>query len=347
VNSLPTRVHTAQHATQAGSRASREARRSSRFRFGSIAMSDEASPSPPVSFEHGDAVGPVILGLGGTLLVLAMVMYIAREPERAWPEYFAHRAKAKRRETMQMLFQRTVAEFIGTFFVVVTIELTAGQSRAPLAPLAIGSALMAMTFAFGHVSGAHFNPAITLSVFVRGKIEPIPAFAYLAAQLIGAFGGAAVELITVGDSCINAPLGDPGRCGAGFPFKSFLYHDDPGVPFLTEFLYTFMLCTVYLNVASSRAQEHNSFFGLAVGFALMVGAVAAGDISGGCFNPAVGTALPAIHGNHQSIWLYWIPPCLGAALASVIFRFVTSLSDDYIDSQQEIMEISARQLSAR
>jgi len=298
------------------------------------------SPLVPGGFEHGDAVGPVLLGVAGFLAAMMMIIYIAREPTRSWPEYFMHRSNSAKKATLTALFQRCVAEFIGTFFLTATIELTAGQSRAPLSPLAIGSTLMCLTFALGHVSGGHFNPAITLAVLFRGKIEPIPTIVYIAVQLVGAFGGAAIETMTLGDSCINAniygpagPEGPPG-CGSGFPYHNREYPTEVGL--LTEFLYSFMLATVYLNVSSSPTKENNQYFGLAVGFAMTVGAVAAGDVSGGVFNPAVGTALPAIHGNHQTIWMYWIGPCLGMSLAAFVFRFVTGTGDAerYLEEKQ-------------
>ena len=107
-------------------------------------------------------------------------------------------------------------------------------------------------------------------------------------------------------------------CASGYP--SVNPHVNSGLAVLTELLYTFALASVVLNVATTKAQENNSFFGLAIGFTITAAAIAAGPISGGAFNPAVGTALPAVHGVANDIWVYWLGPMAGGALAGAVFR---------------------------
>ena len=202
-----------------------------------------------------------------------------------------------------------LTEFIGTFFLVLTIGFTV-TSGTPMAPLAIGSALMVMVYMGGHISGAHYNPAVTLAIVMRGKLSMGEAWRYWVSQLLGAFTAAVVVYIVLGRTFAPAP--DGGANG----FQAVL----------VEFFYTFALALVVLNVATSRKTAGNSYYGLAIGFTVMVGAFAAGPISGGAFNPAVGTGpilLKAMagHGGLSHLWIYLVGPLAGGALASTVFKF--------------------------
>ena len=208
-----------------------------------------------------------------------------------------------------VVFRKMVAEVCGTFFLVSTIGLSGGQGEA-LAALAIGASLWASIFAFGHVSGGHFNPAVTLGVYLRGAIPIVDALLYVVAQLIGAFLGAVFSNEDLGAPCMMANS-TVNLCGAGYPNVAPGYRGTIGVPFSMEFVWTFFLVTVVLNVATTKAQEGNSFFGFAIGSVVFCGAVSVGGISGGAFNPAVGTALPVIAGDTSFVWLYWLAPMLG------------------------------------
>ena len=199
-----------------------------------------------------------------------------------------------------------LTEFIGAFFLVLTIGLavTAGLS---MAPLAIGSALMVMVYMGGHISGAHYNPAVTLAVVMRGKLAAGQLLPYWISQLLGAVAASLVVQMMTGQTFAPAP-------GAGM------------VPaLLGEVLFTFALALVVLNVATARATAGNSFYGLAIGFTVGTGAWVAGPISGGAFNPAVGTGPILVQalagrGGMGDLWLYWIGPLAGAVLASVVFK---------------------------
>src|SRR5512143_319943 len=149
-----------------------------------------------------------------------------------------------------MDMRKYVVEMIGTFFLVFTVGMTVighkpGDGLIP--ELAIGSALMVMVFAGGHISGGHYNPAVTLGVFLRGKCDLKDVVPYWIAQLAGAALAAGAVLYRKGASGTGA---------------------DPDVPkwFLAEFLGTFALVYVVLNVATARANDNNSFYGLAIGF---------------------------------------------------------------------------------
>lgn len=233
------------------------------------------------------------------------------------------------------IFKKLVAEFWGTFFLVTTIGLAAGQG-APLAALAIGASLWSAIFSFGHVSGAHFNPAITLGVWIRGRIPIVDGLLYILAQLLGAFAGAAfsnADLLvspTKGYECLadsNATSGN--LCGAGFPNIDHDYKTDLNVPFGMETLWTFFLVTVVLNSATVKKNAGNSFYGFAIGSVVMCGAVSCGGISGGAFNPAVGTALPVIAGTPEYVWLYWLAPMLGGAMAGLVFFMTADWDQDF------------------
>lgn len=204
--------------------------------------------------------------------------------------------------------RKLLTEVIGTFFLVLTIGLTV-TAGLPLAPLAIGSALMVMVYMGGAVSGAHYNPAVTLAVLLRGKVAAGEAAAYVVAQVAGATLAALAVYGIVGQTFMPAPA-------AGASAAAVL---------AVEALFTFALALVVLNVATARATEGNSYFGLAIGFTVMAGAFAGGPISGGAFNPAVGLG-PAIvtalfgGGSVAHVWYYLVGPLLGAAAAAGVFR---------------------------
>ena len=166
------------------------------------------------------------------------------------------------------MVKKLTVEFIGTFFLVLTVgQVVVGANpdspAAALAPLAIGSALMVMVFAGGHISGGHYNPAVTLAVWMRGKCTTDVMPAYMAAQVIGAAVAAFTVLYLKGNPQVTAASPDIGRA------------------LLAEFLFTFALCYVVLNVATSRGTEGNSNYGLAIGFTVLVGAYAVGGSRAG------------------------------------------------------------------
>jgi aquaporin Z len=199
-----------------------------------------------------------------------------------------------------------VAEFIGTFFLVLTIGCTViGNGAGALAPLAIGSALMVMIYAGGHVSGGHFNPAVTLGVWLRGKCEARDVGPYMIFQIIGAVLAAfAVKLLKGG--AVVSPL-QPATTAA----------------LLAEFLFTFALVYVVLNAATAKGTSGNSFYGLAIGFTVMVGAFSVGNISGGAFNPAVAVGISVMGlSSWSNIWIYLVADFVGGAVAAGTFKAI-------------------------
>jgi len=202
---------------------------------------------------------------------------------------------------------RYVTEFVGTFFLVLTIGLTV-MNGTPMAPLAIGSVLMAMVYMGGHISGAHYNPAVSVAILIRGKMEARDLIPYVLAQLSGAIVASLTVMLIVGDTFAPAPAPEAGLV----------------VVLLCEALFTFALSLVILNVATDDATAGNSYYGLAIGFTVMAGAFAVGATSGGVFNPAVGTGpilIDALVGGGiwDHLWIYWAGPVLGGVAAAGAF----------------------------
>lgn len=194
-------------------------------------------------------------------------------------------------------------EFIGTFFLVLTVGMTvlSPNSAGLLAPLAIGSVLAVMIFAGGHVSGGHYNPAVSLAVFLRKKLSMNDLWLYWIAQLAAGILAALLTIYLKGERA-SAPLE--------------LNHLKA---LIAEFLFTFALCYVVLNVATTKGTAGNSYFGWAIGFTVLAGAYAVGAISSAAFNPSVALGLTILNLSHWSnIWVYLVSNLLGGAAAAYI-----------------------------
>jgi aquaporin Z len=198
-------------------------------------------------------------------------------------------------------------EAIGTFFLVFTVGAAVG-SRSSLAPLAIGAVLMVMIYAGGHLSGGHYNPAVTLAVLVRRRIGLRDAVAYWLVQFGAGVLGAVVVRTVI----------DPAQLAATATLT--LNGRTLVAAFVVELLFSFALCYVVLNVATSTSHPDNSFYGLAIGFTVVAGAVAVGAISGGAFNPAV-TLGAAVMGMFAwpTPWVYLVAQVIAGATAGVVF----------------------------
>jgi len=208
-----------------------------------------------------------------------------------------------------------LVEFIGTFFLVFTVGnvVLGGEAIGVLGPLAIASSLMVMIFAGGHISGGHFNPAVTLAVTMRGKCSPKDAVPYVVAQCLAGIVAAIAAIYLRGSA---AEMLDPVAAGVGKVL-------------LVEFLLTFALCYVVLNTATAAGTAGNSFYGLAIGFTVLVGAVSVGAISGGAFNPAVAVGLGVMKkAAWPNIWMFLAPQWVAGALAAVVFRFTNGADDE-------------------
>ena len=197
-----------------------------------------------------------------------------------------------------------ITEFIGTFFLVLAIGLTGN-------PIAIGAMLMVMVYMGGHISGAHYNPAVSIAMIIRGLLSVKEAINYILSQLAGAIlaallvnwlGGAVMEVAPSNSASVLQIL-------------------------VVEAIFTFALVLVILNVATNPKTEGNSYYGLAIGLTIMAAAFAGGGISGGVYNPAVGTGpilVDAIMGDGNTLsnlWYYLVGPIAGAVLATYVYKF--------------------------
>lgn len=202
------------------------------------------------------------------------------------------------------MVRKLVVEAIGTFFLVFTVgQVVLEPGAGALAPIAIGVVLMVMIYAGGHVSGGHYNPAVTLAVFLRGKATAADLAGYIAAQCVAGALAAFAVLYLKGDVS---------------PEPAVLA---TGPALLAEFLFTFALCFTVLNVATARGNEGNSFFGFAIGGVVLAGAFAVGGISGAAFNPAVaiGVTLMGLV-SAGNLWIYLLANLAGGAAAGLLFN---------------------------
>jgi aquaporin Z len=202
--------------------------------------------------------------------------------------------------------RKYIAEFIGTFFLVLTVGCTVIPGAAGvIPPLAIGAALMVMIFAGGHISGGHFNPAVTTAVFIRGRCPAKDVIPYWIAQVAAGVIAAMAAVFLAGKS--------------GTPM------DIKNIPaaFLAEFLFTFALAYVVVNAATAKGTAGNSFYGLAIGMTVMVGAFSVGSISGGAFNPAVAIGAGVMHlVKFSDLWIHISADLAGGLIAGLTFKFL-------------------------
>lgn len=214
-------------------------------------------------------------------------------------------------------YEAYVAEFIGTFFLVLTVGLNAHQHTV-LAPISIGSILMVLVFSTGSVSGAHFNPAVSLGVLLsqRDKISGNDAFIYLIVQCLGAILGGCTYWWILGETFTLGPLA---------PYTAW-------DAFVVEVLFSSALVFVVLNVATTEQDADNHYYGLAIGFTLMSAAFACGAISGCVLNPALTIAAMLTHFFHTKhpdsfsyLALYLFGPLVGALIANGLFRLIRPL----------------------
>jgi len=212
-----------------------------------------------------------------------------------------------------------LAEFVGTYFLVLTVGccvLTGSIGAA----ISIGSVLMVMIYALGSVSGAHFNPAVTVAILLstRRLLEISDALAYIVAQLLGGLCAGMTYRALFGMGFALEPVGRHTALAAG----------------IVEVIYTMALCYVVLNVATTQKQDGNNYFGLAIGFTVVSAALAIGGLSGCCLNPAVALGTMAVHAfdagmtSMQFFPLYFFCPYIGSIFACMAF-YAVQQADEY------------------
>ncbi len=249
-------------------------------------MSDGHPYEPQITIaEHAEDTD------GGDYLMAGVTTRVAAPLQAAAPEWTTH-------------VRKYAVEAIGAFFLTFVVAVSV-LSGSVFTPLAAGAALMVMIYAGGHISGGHYNPAVTMGALVRGRIGIGDAVPYWIAQVVGGVIAGAIARAVVNPAAVKT-LTLPGHAEAAAA--------------VVELLLTFALCYVMLNVATSKDQPGNGFFGLAIGFTVTAGAFAVGGISGGVFNPAValGGATAGIFA-WSTIWVYIVVELAAGVAAGLAF----------------------------
>merc|ERR550537_150766 len=205
-----------------------------------------------------------------------------------------------------------LSEFLGTYILVLTVGLNV-LGKSPAAAFSIAASLMSMIYALGDVSGAHFNPAVTVAILASGmcpELTPVEAGKYIGTQLIGGItAGFTYSAIYSGKSFPLGPVGTHTWAQAS----------------IAEIVFTFVLCFVVLCAAVSAKTKTTQMFGLAIGSCVTVGGFAIGGISGGSLNPAVSfgiDAANAVKGGHFMNSLFYTTfELIGAGAATGAFYF--------------------------
>ena len=204
--------------------------------------------------------------------------------------------------TMQ---QKLTTEFIGTFFLSLTICTAAVYGSAgDYAPFGIAATLMVMIYAGGHISGAHYNPAVTVSIYLRGACEKDEVLPYIASQVIAAVSAAIVVESLLFPDALSPEIADLGTDAV-----------------VAELLFTFALAYVILNVATTESTSGNGYYGAAIALVVLAGAITVGSISLASFNPAVTSAL-IVSGKLAlaDSWMHFVPQFVGAIMATYVYK---------------------------
>jgi len=204
------------------------------------------------------------------------------------------------------LQQKLVTEFIGTFFLSLTICTAAVYGSAgEYAPFGIASTLMVMIYAGGNISGAHYNPAVTVSIYLRGACLKDEVLPYIVSQVTAAISGALLVEYLLFPEGLSPQMANLGTDAV-----------------VAELLFTFALVYVILNVATTESTSGNGYYGAAIALVVFAGAITVGSISLASFNPAVTSAL--IISGKISIadsWMHFIPQFVGAILATCVYKY--------------------------
>mgnify|MGYP001201983151 FL=1 len=204
--------------------------------------------------------------------------------------------------TMQ---QKLTTEFIGTFFLSLTICTAAVYGSAgDYAPFGIAATLMVMIYAGGHISGAHYNPAVTVSIYLRGACEKDEVLPYIVSQVIAAVSAAIVVESLLFPDALSPEMADLGTDAV-----------------VAELLFTFALAYVILNVATTESTSGNGYYGAAIALVVLAGAITVGSISLASFNPAVTSAL-IVSGKLAlaDSWMHFVPQFVGAIMATYVYK---------------------------
>ncbi len=205
-------------------------------------------------------------------------------------------------------FRKYVVEFIGTFFLLIAFCISVQSGLGQFAPIAVGAMLMVMIYAGAPISAGHYNPAVSLAAYLRGALHLSDLLPYIVAQ---ALGGTFASMLS-GFLITSMGIAEPTT------------RELDAVPSLiAEFLGTFALVYVFLNVTTSKKSIGNSYFGLAIGFTFLACMYLFSGISGGAFNPAIALGITmAGLASWASIWIFIVANFVAGALAAFLFQYV-------------------------
>lgn len=216
--------------------------------------------------------------------------------------------------------QKYLAELIGTFMLVfigtgaVIVDGLSGGTLGHLGiAIAFGSIIVIMIYACGHISGAHFNPAVTIAFAIFGKTDKADVVPYILSQLFGAIAGSAVLRIFFGKVC---------DLGATFPNLELL-KDAAILPLTVEYMFTALLMFVIMSVATDIKAER-SFAGIVIGLTILIGAAVAGPLTGGSFNPARTIGPAVMIDNYSYLWIYILGPITGAITGAAAYQLIST-----------------------
>jgi MIP family channel proteins len=220
-----------------------------------------------------------------------------------------------------------VAEFIGPFALVfigagsILLSITQGYGDGGtlvMVALAHGLAIGLMIAAAGHISGGHYNPAVTIGLFVGGKIGAVKGAAYVVVQLLGATIAALILRQVFDDSVADL--------GASIPTVNY-DGDQDGIivgranAFWLEVITTFFLVYVICGVAIDSRGAH-AIAPLAIGLTITMDILMAGPLTGAAMNPARHFGPALVDGEWKDWWIYWLAPIIGGVIASIVHNYI-------------------------
>lgn len=220
-------------------------------------------------------------------------------------------------QTSAQWARKAVAEAVGTFMLVfvgcgaiASDAASGGQLGAVGISLSFGLVIMVMVYATGHISGAHFNPAVTLAFAAVGRFRWSQVPVYIAAQVLAAVAASGTLLLMFGES--------PGLTQSTVPV---------GMAMGVEILLTLLLMFVITAVATD-ARAEGQMAGLAIGGTVAVAAMMGGPLTGASMNPARSLGPALVGGQLDGLWLYLVAPVIGAVLGAVLYSWTQRCEDD-------------------
>lgn len=230
--------------------------------------------------------------------------------------------------------KKLVAEFIGTMWLVLggcgSAVIAAGIPNIGIGlvgvALAFGLTVLTGAYALGHISGGHFNPAVSVGLWIGGKFDKKDVLPYIVSQVLGGALGASILYLIISSSADFSGIGsEPGAFATNF-YDANVYGVNYGMigALVTEVVMTFMFLIVILGAIHKNASA--GFGGMAIGLALTLIHLISIPVTNTSVNPARSTAVAIFTNAHAmgQLWLFWVAPIVGAVLAGIVYKFISS-----------------------